>query len=89
MREVSEDDKVEAEKHFEAGVALYERGALGMAISAYEKAVALNPRYTHAYVNKGNALRKLGWFAFALKDYNTAIEVDPEYAPAYNSRYVN
>ena len=46
------------------------------ALSAYEQAIHLNPRYTSAYNDKGSALTKLKRYQEALIAYEQAIHLD-------------
>ena len=45
-----------------------------------------NPRYSLAYLNRGNAFGDAGNTDGAMNDYNRAIELDPRNADAYNNR---
>ena len=56
------------------------------AISDYNKAIEINPRYADAFINRGIAKRKLEDYYGAISDYNRAIEINPSYRKAYRSR---
>ena len=58
------------------------------AISAYDEAIKLNPKYALAYNNRGNAKAKLEQRESALADYDEAIRLKPDYAAAYYNRGV-
>ena len=46
----------------------------------------MNPKYTVAYNNRGNAYKSKGDQDHALADYNAAIAVSPQFAVAYYNR---
>ena len=56
------------------------------AITCYNKAIELNPKYATAYNNKGVALKALGDTKAAITCYNKAIEINPKYASAYHNK---
>ncbi len=53
---------------------------------AYNQAISLNPQYTEAYNNRGNALYDQGKLDAAIADYTQAIKLDPQLAVPYNNR---
>jgi tetratricopeptide (TPR) repeat protein len=86
--------------HFGHGAALNEAGRHEAAIEALDRAIALDPRYALAYMQRGNAYAGQA-YAFdpyelppaarplaerALKDYDKAIALNPALAPAYAAR---
>ena len=57
------------------------------AITDYNKAIELDPKYVHAYNNRGRAYAdNKKDYDRAITDYNKAIELDPKYVHAYNNR---
>ena len=52
------------------------------AIKAYDKAIEINPKYSEAWNNKGNALYNQTKFDEAIKAYNKAIEINLSNATA-------
>ena len=58
-------------------------------ISSYDQAIQLNPNYTIAYFNRGNAKRRLKRPKDAITDYNKAIQLKPDFAKAYNNRGIS
>jgi tetratricopeptide (TPR) repeat protein len=56
------------------------------AIANYDRAIDLNPAYTIAYNNRGNAHKALQDYQRAIADYDRAIDLNPQYAIAYNNR---
>jgi tetratricopeptide (TPR) repeat protein len=58
------------------GIALFYQGKYGEAISAFDKAIEIDPQYAAAWTSKGNALDKLGKYDEAIESYNKASEID-------------
>ena len=73
----------EAEEWFNKA---YDTKTLTLKIEYYSKALELDPKYTHAYNNRGNAYSDWGEYQKAIDDYNKAIELDPKYTHAYTGR---
>jgi tetratricopeptide (TPR) repeat protein len=48
------------------------------AITAYSKAIKLDPQFAGLYSMRGFAYAKLGFDKLALKDYNKAVRLDPK-----------
>jgi len=70
----------QAEHWFQKGLAFEESGApVERAVSAYMKAVELNPTAAGALVNLGTIHYRLRNFTEARKYYERALEADPEY----------
>ena len=64
----------------------YEKaGKYDAAITEFNKAIKLNPRFIQAYNNRGVAYNAKGELNQAIADYNKAIELNPKYAEAYNN----
>ncbi len=59
------------------GVGLSELGRYGDALTAFDKAVARNPRFFAAYPNRALAREKRGQVKGALEDYETALRLRP------------
>ena len=47
-------------------------------LADYDKTIALNPNYTNAYYNRGNAKANKGDHDGAMVDYDKVIELNPE-----------
>ena len=77
---------LDAEAYFNRGLAYANRGQHDKAISDYNKAIEINPRYAMAYSNRGIVYAKKGQHDRAISDYNKAIEINPKLAIAYNNR---
>ena len=67
------------------GIAYGEKGQYDQAISDFNKAIEINPRYEKAYSNRGIVYRLKGQYDRAISDFNKAIEINPTDAQAYNS----
>ena len=70
---------------FNFAVVLQKAGRPIEAVAAYEKAVALNPRYAEAYGNLGNVLRETGDLAGAVRAYQQALTLNPSQADTHNN----
>ncbi len=68
------------------GLAYFDKGNLGQAISDYNKAIGIDPNHALAYINRGNAYSNEGNLGQAISDYNKAIEINPNLAEAYYNR---
>lgn len=55
-------------------------------ITAYTRAIELNPDYALAYYNRGNAYFDQDKLDEAIADYTRALEINPDYADAYWGR---
>ena len=78
----------EAEEFYKAEVTHQEQGSLEDAISAYDEAIRLFPRYGEAYYSRGLAYADLGDTRKAVEDYADAIFIDSRYAEAFNTGVV-
>ena len=56
------------------------------AITSYDKAIQLDPKYANAYNNRGLAYYHNKAYDKAIADFNKAIELNPDFARAYNNR---
>ena len=68
------------------GIASFQSDNFSEAISDYDKAIDLNPRYAEAFYNRGKANAGLGKLSEAFSDYSLAIQLNPSRAEAYSSR---
>ena len=64
----------------------YEKADYQGAIQAFNEAIQLNPNYSEAYNNRGNARFQSGDNEDAIADYNQALRINPNYADAYTNR---
>ena len=86
---VDETDNRElgARAWFSVGHLLQEKkNDLESAVSAYDKAIRLNPELAEAYNNRGVAKDNLGRREDAIADYDEAIRLKPDIAEPYNNR---
>jgi tetratricopeptide (TPR) repeat protein len=72
--------------YYQRGNRYYHRGTFEQAISAYSRAINLDPNYVLAYINRGSAYTARGHYDRALADYTRAIELDPNDAVVYFNR---
>jgi len=67
------------------GIAFGEKREYDQAISDFDKAIEINPRYITAYNNRGVIYRLKGQYDKAISDFNKAIEMNPLDAEGYNN----
>jgi len=67
------------------GTAYGEKGQYDQAISDFNKAIEINPRYNTAYNNRGIVYRLKDQYDQAISDFNKAIEINRLDAEAYNN----
>ena len=70
----------------ERGNAYVRKGEHDKAISEYNKAIEISPKYASAYTYRGIAYVRKGQHDKAISDYNKAIKINPRYAEAYTNR---
>ncbi len=56
------------------------------AISDFDRAIRLNPRYANAYFNRGYAYTDLKQYRRGIQDFDQAIRLNPRHADAYYNR---
>jgi tetratricopeptide (TPR) repeat protein len=71
--------------HLNLGADLAKKARVDEAISHYQKALQINPRYAQAHFNLGNALRKKGSVDEAIAQYQMVLQINPNHAQAYNN----
>jgi serine/threonine-protein kinase len=67
------------------GIAYAEKGQYDQAISDFNKAIEISPRYVQAYNNRGIIYRLKGQYGQAISDFNKTIEINPMDPQAYNN----
>jgi Flp pilus assembly protein TadD len=67
------------------GTVLGEKGQFDQAISDFNRAIEINPRYIKAYNNRGIVYRLKGQYDKAILDFNKAIEINSLDAEGYNN----
>ena len=68
------------------GTAYRAKDDLDQALSDYNKAIELDPKFSFAYTSRGLLYWDKGDFERALADTSTAIELDPKDSRAYSGR---
>src|SRR3989338_5327048 len=68
------------------GVELGKRGLNQEALTFFDKALKIDPRYASAWNNKGVALNNLGRYEEAITCYDKALGLDPKYTSAWNNK---
>ena len=54
----------------------------------HRRAIEIDPKYSKAYYNLGNALKKTGNLKGAVENYRRSIEIDPKLKEAYNNIFI-
>ncbi len=80
-----ESESKDAKFYNNRGVAYGEKGQYDQAISDFNRALEINPRYQKAYSNRGTTYRLMRQFDRAISDFNRAIEINPIIAEPYNN----
>jgi len=69
-----------------AGVHYCRQKKYDLAIASTSKALSLDPHYTDAFINRGNAYDELGWPFKAIEDYTSALAIRPNDSYALYNR---
>jgi len=80
-----QDESRDAKFYNNRGIAFGEKGQYDQAISDFNQAIEINPRYDRAYNNRGIVYRLRGQYNQAISDFNKAIAINPLDAEAYNN----
>jgi lipoprotein NlpI len=56
------------------------------AVLDMSKAISLEPKFTQAYIARGNVYMKLKHFKKAAEDFTLSIEINPDFARGYLNR---
>lgn len=70
--------KKEAVAHFYKAEDFFNKGMYAEAITEYQKAIAIEPKFTKAYIYEGDSYLALGNRDEAIKYYKKAIQIDPK-----------
>jgi tetratricopeptide (TPR) repeat protein len=71
---------------FDTGFNAFINGNFDTALENYNKAIAVDPKYTRAFVEKGNVLIKLNRSEEAISAYDSALALEKNLAIVWNSR---
>lgn len=63
--------------YYDLGVSDYDKGKISEAISAWEKAIIVSPKFADAYYNLGNAYEEKGLLKEAISAWEKVIEITP------------
>ncbi len=72
--------------HYSAANNLHNAGQYQQAIDDYTSFILLNPRYAHAYYNRGYAYTALGKYDRAITDFDQALAINPDLPEVYVKR---
>lgn len=78
-----------AEPYYNRGLAYLRKSQYDEAITEFNKAIEINPRYSLAYNDRGYAYLNKRQYDRAISDFTKAIEIKPRYHKAYNNRAVS
>jgi tetratricopeptide (TPR) repeat protein len=79
------DESRDAKFYNNRGIAFAEKGRYDQAISDFNRALEINPRYNKAYNNRGIVYRLTGQYNEAISDFNKSIAINALDAEAYNN----
>ena len=77
-----------AEVPYHNGITYFNKGNYTLSIANFTEAIRLEPKYTDAYLGRGNAYLYKKEYDKAIEDYNHTLVLDPEKAEAYLYRGV-
>jgi tetratricopeptide (TPR) repeat protein len=83
---VTPTPKAAAVKLFEDGFNAFINGKYDIALEDYNKAIAAEPKYTRAWIEKGNVLVKLNRTGEAISAYDSALALENNIALVWNTR---
>lgn len=78
--------KGQADSYLADGLSLAWQGNVDRAITAFDRAIMINPKSSLAYLNRGLAWRRKGEGERALADLDRAVKLAPNMARSYYSR---
>jgi tetratricopeptide (TPR) repeat protein len=79
-------NSIDAIGHYQQGLKYASMGELQDAIGRFDRAIAIDPQYFQAYIERGNVKDAIHDYPGAIADYTSAISIDPQAAPAYYNR---
>lgn len=78
---IIQGDAKDAIAYYKRGLAYQFKGELDRAITDYNKAIELRPRYAHAYESRGSAYASKGIYTNAVADVTRSAELARKKAP--------
>ncbi|WP_460056315.1 tetratricopeptide repeat protein [Spirochaeta dissipatitropha] len=72
--------------HFNKALTHYFAQDFSAAYESYSRSISVNPRYSRAYLNRGNLLVRQEKYREAIEDYRAFLAIDPENEQAPNVR---
>ena len=79
-------ERLRADVYNKRGIAHANKGKYDKAISDFDRAIEIQPKYAKAYFIRGLTYSKKGQYEKAISDFNKAIEINPKNSMAYNNR---
>jgi tetratricopeptide (TPR) repeat protein len=79
-------NSIDAIGHYQQGLKSASLGDMMSAIGKFDRAIALDPQYFQAYIERGNVKDAIHDYPGAIADYTSAISIDPQAATAYYNR---
>jgi len=73
-------------KSFDSAVAAYDKNDFDQAMTGYNEAIKINPKFAAAYIGRGTVSHAKKDYDGAIADYDEAIKIDPSYGVAYLDR---
>jgi tetratricopeptide (TPR) repeat protein len=73
-------------QYFSEGINFINLNQYAEAITSFDKAIAIEPDYSDAWIYRGIALGELGRYSEAVVSYNKAIAIKPDFALAWSWR---
>ncbi|NQT10379.1 MAG: tetratricopeptide repeat protein [Desulfobacteraceae bacterium] len=72
------------ETYVERGKFYMSKGQYDQAISEFNKAIQINPKYVNAYLYRGHAYAEKGQYDQAISEFNSLLRLKPRLAAAYH-----
>src|ERR1035437_6521144 len=76
----------EARKYYDSAATYFGKGQYRLAIKDYSEAINLDPRFTIAYMGRGDSYLNKYQYDLAIQDYTEAIRLDPKFVICYKNR---
>ena len=70
--------------YYNRGIDYYSQREYEKALTLFNEAIQLNPKFVYAYYGRGDVYREQRKYEKAITEYNKVIEVNSEFADAYN-----